>query len=297
MSLVQYREHTPAVSGNNEWIELVAPAASLANQIATTEFVPKEFRNKPDAITACILYGAELGLGPMVSLSKIAVIQGKPAPYAELGRALALAAGHEIWVEESTNTRVTVSGKRKGSTHVQTVTWTSDDVKKAGISNHNYAKYPRQMLLARASAELVRAMCPDALGGIAVFAEEAEVMADDGPVVASEPLKATTKRRRLQPVEERPEQPAADDAGEIEHAADGPSKAQTAKAMALFTEISVIDRAERLSLTSAYIGREVESWKDVTKAEAGTVIDRLETEASALRPVGNRDLPPLPGED
>jgi hypothetical protein len=299
MSLVEYRGSGTlhqSVSGN-EWIELVAPAASLANQIATTEFVPKEFRNKPDAITACILYGAELGLGPMVSLSKIAVIQGKPAPYAELGRALALAAGHEIWVEESTNTRVTVSGKRKGSTHVQTVTWTSDDVKKAGISNHNYTKYPRQMLLARASAELVRAMCPDALGGIAVFAEEAEGMADDGPVAASEPAKPANKRRRLQPVEEQPDAPPVEDAGEITQTEDGPTKAQTGKAMALFTEISVTDRDERLSLTSSYIGREIESWKDVTKAEAATVIDRLENAAASLRPVGNRDLPPLPGDD
>jgi hypothetical protein len=299
MSLVEYRGagHLSQTVSGNEWIELVAPAASLANQIAATEFVPKEFRNKPDAITACILYGAELGLGPMVSLSKIAVIQGKPAPYAELGRALALAAGHEIWVEESTNTRVTVSGKRKGSTHVQTVTWTSDDVKKAGISNHNYAKYPRQMLLARASAELVRAMCPDALGGIAVFAEEAEGMTDDGPAVVAEPTKATTKRRRLQPVEEQPDAPAVDDVGEITQTEDGPSKAQTGKAMALFTEISVTDRDERLSLTSSYIGREIESWKDVTKAEAATVIDRLENAAASLRPVGNRDLPPLPGDD
>jgi hypothetical protein len=50
-----------------------------------------------------------------------------------------------------------------------------DDAKKAGIAgNPSYAKYPRQMLLARASAELVRQMCPEVLGGITVFAEEAE---------------------------------------------------------------------------------------------------------------------------
>ena len=103
----------------------------------------------------------------------------------------------------ATNTKVTVSGRRRGSQNVQTVTWTMDDAKKAGIAgNPNYAKYPRQMLLARASAELVRAMCPDVLGGITSFAEEAADLPDDGPtfttatIVTDEEKPKTTRRRR-----------------------------------------------------------------------------------------------------
>jgi hypothetical protein len=268
-------EPSPAPTVSNQWIELVAPAASLANQIAQTEFVPKEFRNKPDAITACVLYGAELGLGPMVSLSKIAVIQGKPAPYAELGRALALAAGHEVWVKESTNTRVTVCGRRKGSNHVQEVTWTLDDVKKAGISNHNYSKYPRQMLLARASAELVRAMCPDVLGGIAVFAEEAADIDDDGPTIVAGEIetkpKTTRKRRDPKPADE-----PTDDAEVAEPEADAPSEAQTKMAMAGFNEVGIGDRGDRLAATAAFVGHPVDSWSTLTRSEASTVIDGLE---------------------
>jgi hypothetical protein len=296
MSLVQIDRAPVVYQTANEWIELVAPAAGLAAQIAGTEFVPKELRNKPDAITACILYGSELGLGPMVSLAKIAMIQGKPAPYAELGRALALAAGHEVWVEESTNTRVTVSGRRKGSTHVQSVTWTLDDVRKAGINNGNYSKYPRQMLLARASAELVRAMCPDVLGGIAVFAEEADGMVDDSPTITGEPAKpATAKRKRGQPAD------ATVDAApviEVEVVAAGPSKPQTAKAMALFAELGITDRQERLDATSAFVGHDVESWTTLTRDEAGIVIDNLERQASEQRPVANEaELPLLPDEE
>ena len=123
-------------------------------------------------VAACILYGDEIGIGPMMALAKVDIVKGRPAPKAELARALALAAGHQIEVRESTNTRVTVAGRRSGSEFWQTVTWTMDDVKKAGIVNQAYAKYPRQMLLARASAELVRAMCPDVLGGITRFSEE-----------------------------------------------------------------------------------------------------------------------------
>jgi ERF superfamily len=55
-----------------------------------------------------------------------------------------------------------------------------------------------------------------------------------------------------------------------------PNPAQTKKAMALFTKIGVRDRDERNALTSAYIGREVSSWKEVSPAERNVVIDKLE---------------------
>jgi len=57
---------------------------------------------------------------------------------------------------------------------------------------------------------------------------------------------------------------------------DDPTPAQTKKAMALFGEIGVHERNERLALTSAYLGRDVATWKDVTRSEAAAVIDKLE---------------------
>lgn len=272
----EYRPAAPAVTTTNPWIELMGPAAQLANDIANTGFVPAEFRNKPAEIAACILYGAEIGVGPMQSLAKIDIVKGRPAPRAELGRALALAAGHDVWVVESTNTKVTVAGRRRGSQNVQQVTWTMDDARKAGIaSNPNYAKYPRQMLLARASAELVRAMCPDVLGGITSFAEEAQDI-EDGPLavtaaVEPEPkAKATRKRRDPAP----PAEPAIEDAEVVED--DRPSEAQTKMAMASFAEQGITDRSDRLSATSALLGRQVETWNELSRAEASTVIDGLE---------------------
>jgi len=84
---------------------------------------------------------------------------------------------------------------------------------------------------------------------------------DDGTAAGKKPKASTT----------RP-QPA--------HAAtsttDAPSDAQTKKAMALFGEIGVHERNERLALTSAYLGRDVATWKDVTRSEAAVVIDKLE---------------------
>jgi hypothetical protein len=272
VSLVPYAEPS-----SNQWVELMAPAAELANMIANTEFVPAEMRNKPAVIAACIMFGAELGLGPMMSLNKVDVVKGRPSPRAELARALALGAGHEIWVEESTNTRVIVSGKRRGSSHTHTVGWTMDDAKRAGLAGSTaYAKYPRAMLLARASAELVRAMCPEVLGGITVFAEELDGTDIDTPAPTATPASPTSARTR----QRKPRAPTHDEPPELPdgntEAPQPPTKAQTSMAMALFAQLDIVDRADRLNLTAALTGRPIETWNDVTADEAGRVIDGLE---------------------
>jgi hypothetical protein len=261
---------------DTSWVALMRPAADLAVQIADTEFVPSDLRNRPGAIAACILYGSELGLGPMQSLAKIDIVKGRPAPRAELGRALALAAGHELWVEEQTNTRVVMKGHRRNSSHVFTVTWSMDDARKAGIAgNPAYAKYPRQMLLARASAELVRQMCPDVTGGIVMFAEEAadadpaDLTPTMPPVAAVKPP-ATSKRSRAAKT------PAPTETPTDEPVEDKPTEAQTKMAMAAFADVGIHERDDRIAATSALIDRKVDSWNDLNRNEASTVIDGLE---------------------
>lgn len=276
-------------ASGNQWIDLVKPAADLASMIAQTEFVPAEMRNKPAAIAACILYGAEIGIGPMQSLAKIDLVKGRPAPRAELARALALAAGHEVWVESQSNTACKVSGRRRGSQQVQSSTWTMDDVKKAGIASGMYSKYPRQMLLARASAELVRMMCPDVLGGIGLFAEEV-VDADEqsAPAATTEtPATARQTRKRAQPIQathtpaEAPVAAAvADDApplpDELDATPDGMvTAAQIKKMMASFNEVGLKERNDRLDFIAAAV-RRVDTSKDLTVDEASTVIDAID---------------------
>lgn len=58
-----------------------------------------------------------------------------------------------------------------------------------------------------------------------------------------------------------------------------PTRAQTAKAMALFGELGLggdEHRDDRLTATSTYVGRTVGSWNDLTRDEASTVIDHLQ---------------------
>jgi hypothetical protein len=186
VSVVPYEQRT--------WITLMPAAAELAKQVANTEFVPKGLRGNPAAIAACILYGDELGIGPLQSLAKIAVIEGKPSLSAEAQRALILSAGHDMWVVESTNTKCTVAGRRSNSEHVSQITWSLDDAKRAGLAGRqNWRTYPRQMLMARATAELARLIFADAVGGL-LATEELE----DGDVEGAEgeAPPATRRKRR-----------------------------------------------------------------------------------------------------
>jgi hypothetical protein len=289
MTLAPVADWTP--HRDSTWVELMRPAADLAVQIADTEFVPSEFRNRPGAIAAAILFGAEIGLGPMQSLAKIDVVKGRPAPKAEVGRALALAAGHVLWVEESTNTRVTVKGHRRTDSHLFTVTWTMDDARKAGIAaNPAYAKYPRQMLFARASSELVRQMCPEVTGGIVMFSEEA-IDADLAEPAALPPTthaqapvapSGTQKRSRRTKTPDPAETPTPVDPGAPHPADEGhdkPTEAQTKMAMALFTDIGIVERDDRIAATNALVphpnSTPIASWNELNRNDASTVIDAL----------------------
>jgi hypothetical protein len=287
MSVVPYT----GLENGRAWVELMAPAVELAKAVANTEFVPKGMRGNPAAITAAILYGDEVGLGPMQALAKIAVIEGKPTLSAEAQRALILAAGHELWIEDATATRCTVAGRRRESEQTSRVTWTMDDARRANLAGRpSWRSYPRQMLLARASAELARAVFADAIGGLAATEEleeaEAHSPLPSGNEISAEPGGGQTARRRRRPPAAAVSAPPAEPS-EPEPPPEAPAtmtEQQRRKLHALFRERGIEDRSERLAYCSRVVQREVPSSTDLTLEEASLIIDALE------------ELPPLPSE-
>jgi hypothetical protein len=148
----------------------------LAKRIHQTPFVPASLRGHPESVLACILTGDELGLGPMQSLRMVNVIEGRPAASAELMRALVNRAGHRIDVVESRQDRVTLAGRRRDTGAQAKVTWTIGDAQRAKLTgNPAWAKYPRSMLLARATSELCRALFADVIGGLYTPEEQAAI--------------------------------------------------------------------------------------------------------------------------
>lgn len=164
-------------------LELAPAAWKLAEKISTTEMVPTALRGRPEAVLAIMLAGHEAGIQPMQSLQKIHIIEGRPAMAAELMRALVLQHGHELNYDEVSTTSVTASGRRRGNERWTKVTWTMDDARRGGLDGkQNWRKWPRAMLIARATAELCRMIFADVLAGISYTVEELS----DGDTVPGE---------------------------------------------------------------------------------------------------------------
>lgn len=201
-------QHTRTVDLRNattdSWTDVLNEVADLANKISGSDFVPETYRGKTAQVAAAILHGRELGLPPLTALAMTNPIKGKPTISAEAMRALALQAGHEIVVTESSTSRVVIKGRRRGSEDWTSVSWTLEDARLAGLlrksqsgSPTNWDRFPRQMLLARASTELCRIAFPDVIHGM----RSAEEMIDEIDQVTelqaeTPPMKTTTVQRK-----------------------------------------------------------------------------------------------------
>ena len=213
-------EPSRALTPVDSWIPVLADVAALAERVASTEFVPKGLRDSPPAVAAAILYGREVGLPPMTALNVTHVIEGKPAISAEGMRAMVFAAGHEIVIEDSTGAQCIVKGRRRGQEEWTRIGWNIDMARAAGVAGKQvWQRYPRQMLQARATAELCRLVFPDVTHGFRAV-EEIDDGYEDGPEAPPQPVAPGTRVARKRaparkalaaapaPREERPEAPS-----------------------------------------------------------------------------------------
>jgi hypothetical protein len=273
-----------------EWARSAEAAHHIAETLVRTSFVPEAFRNKPGEATAAILAGLEVGLQPMAALRSFDVIQGQAAPRALTLRAVVQSAGHSIELEESTATTCKMRGRRAGTHTWQTVRWTTDRARSLNLlGKQNWKLQPQAMLVARATSELCRLIAADAILGIGYTIEEladgtgagietqlppAPADPTEQPAVDTGNGKRKMSRTRAKPaphhiqMDPEPDDEPAD--------TNIPTRAQTTKAMALFGELDITDRQERLTATSAIVGRDITSWSGLTRDEASTVIDQLQ---------------------
>lgn len=184
----------------DSWAEVMQPVIWLAERIAGTEFVPKSMRNSAPAVTAAILYGREVGLPPMTSLTQTHVIEGKPSMSAEAMRAMVMSQGHELVFDEATGAICRMRARRHGSDHWTELAWTIDAARQAGIAGKdNWKKYPRAMLIARCTADLCRMVFPDVIHGFRSVEEMEDVGgvehdAPESPEIPGPRAKVTRKR-------------------------------------------------------------------------------------------------------
>lgn len=124
-----------------------------------------------------------------------------------------------------------------------------------------------------------RRYCLAALVGVAAD-EDDESRLHEGARGVAQRAAAPTRR---QPAD-RPAQRTARRAEPPPLPSDGPqpyTPAQRARLMALFGEVGIDDRAERLDIVSRLIGRTITSANELTKEEAGRVLEKLEEASKA----------------
>ena len=250
-------------------------ALTIAKALVNTPFVPAHFKGKPEDAAAAILYGATIDMDPVAALQNIYVVSGKPALYARTMVAIVLSKGHLVWTETEGEGTVTVCGQRQGSNKVETVTWTADMAKRAGYtSNKKYQTDPRSMLYARASGDIARRVAPDALLGMGYTREELELEDEQPDAPAVQARSSLSRLRAVVPAEV----PAAAAEPAVADDLDHPvSKDQLSQLAHLLADQGFTDKAEGLAFIAKHAGRVVKASKDLTEAEADTVIAALQT--------------------
>lgn len=154
--------------------ELAPHYMQLATKLASSELVPKSFRNKPQDLFICWAMGYQVGLTPEQSMQCIAVINGKPSMWGD--DMLALCMAHKDFddiIEEpllDANHAVvgyTCTVKRKGRADKINI-FTLEMAKKAGLLAKGgvWIQYTDRMLKLRARGFTLRDAFPDALKGI-----------------------------------------------------------------------------------------------------------------------------------
>lgn len=292
---------------DDSWLDVVGPVAKFADYICRTEFVPKAMRGNAAAVTATMLTGRELNMGPLTSLRSLDVIEGSVQMKTKAILARIFKAGHRVeWLESSDKACEVRIERGDGLTTAQ-ARWTMADAQRAELAGKAvWRRYPRAMLRNRALSECAELACPDVILGLEVGDEGPAMGASGSPEparvvqVAQLPTQPQQQPQRApQGPELTPERPVIDVANaevvdesgtvEAEPVADLVTAAQMRKIGALLGEMERLDgrklgREERRGLIAAMAGHpapdSLQSAKELTKAQASAAIERL-TEAVA----------------
>lgn len=131
--------------------------------------------------------GASLGLPPLVAMSEVHVIDGKPTLGAGALASLVKTSGrYDYQVVELTPTRCIIRFIDRGEP-IGDSTFDLDNAKDAGLAGRGpWKQYPRNMLFARAISNGVAWYCPDVVSGRVYTPEEIDQSA--GPAALPDEL-------------------------------------------------------------------------------------------------------------
>jgi hypothetical protein len=166
-------------------------AMELAKLIADSDLAPKDYKGKPGNVLIAVQMGQEVGLPPMSAIQNIAVINGKPGLYGDVGKAILLAAGFIIEEDDVEIIKKTGMGRcritRPGHPPVER-TFSRESAKTAGLAGKQgpWSQYPERQMAWRAFWFAARDAAADVLKGLTGAEELRDVeMKDITPMSAA----------------------------------------------------------------------------------------------------------------
>jgi hypothetical protein len=146
-------------------------AMELSKLIADSDLAPKDYKGKPGNVLIAVQMGQEVGLSPMSAIQSIAVINGKPSLYGDVGKALLLAKGIVIEEDDIEIVKKTGMGRcritRPGHPPCER-TFSIENAKTAGLwaKQGPWTSYPERQMAWRAFWFAARDIASDLLKGL-----------------------------------------------------------------------------------------------------------------------------------
>jgi len=177
----------------------------LAKLVMASGLIPPTL-NTPEKISIALLHGMEIGLPPMMSLQRIAVINNMPSLWGDGALALVEASGRLLYMDEyieggnldDSNTYAVCELHRKGKPKPIRRTYSIGDARRAGLLGKGpWKSNPGRMLQMRARGFALRDSFPDVLGGLYLHEE----------IEGEEAATPSRQMKDVTPIEEEPEGP------------------------------------------------------------------------------------------
>lgn len=159
----------------------LAEAMKMAEIMAGSDMVPKDYQGKPGNVLVAVQMGAELGLKPVQSLQNIAVVNGRPSIWGAGLRALIMSSPDLVDIAERYDDKTEtayceITRNINGKAIAFSGQFSRNDAEVAGLWGKNVWKsYPKVMLGWRAFGIAATKSYADRLKGISLAEESRDI--------------------------------------------------------------------------------------------------------------------------
>lgn len=268
----------------------LADKIEYAQALAHSNLLPDQYRNNPANLLYALEYADALGVAPINAITSIHVIKGKPTASADLIAGLVRKAGHKLRISGDDTYAVAQIIRQDDPDFIYEARWDLAKARAAGLTTATWKAYPAAMLRSRAITEVARMGASDALFGCIYTPEElgAPVDAEGEPV-------ATAKASPMQRMNATLGEPEDVTEAEVIEEPESITAAQVTKLNTVAGKLG-LDREAKINGLRMVTGRDIESSKDLTKAEAKEAIDKLEEALAGKIVTDDLGAQELPGD-